>query len=155
MYERVVVASGAAAAITAHSAGAGGAETGGILIGLVEQQTLAVAYVSPPGPRATKHRLFFRRDTAFLQRLLDRRVRQSPRAIDYVGEWHVHRALDTEPSWVDKRELWRIAASANYAPDRPVLLLLEADEGENRFRAFGFECKPARRYGEIPVDLTP
>ena len=154
MRKRVVVASGAAAALTAHAAAAGAVETGGIVIGSGDGEALSVAYISPPGPRAHKRRLSFRRDTVFLQELLDRRVRQSNGEVDYVGEWHVHRALDTELSRVDKRELWRIAASSNYETDQPLLLLLETGQDQRRLRAFTFEAEPDRRYGEILVEVS-
>src|SRR5688572_10984246 len=115
MYERVVIDAGARAALSAHVAVEPRRETGGILLGhALDQQTVRVAEVSPPGPRAIKLPFYFSRDTKFLQRWLELRYARSDGRDDYLGEWHVHHALGVLPSCIDRRSLWRIARKDNY-----------------------------------------
>jgi integrative and conjugative element protein (TIGR02256 family) len=126
-------------------------ETGGILLGHTRRDgTVVVTKVSPPGPNAVKLPLFFRRDTRFLQRWLERRFERSDGRDDYVGEWHVHHGLDAPPSCVDRRELWKIARRPNYPTARPLLIIVEDVPGDRRVRAYEFRVRP-RKYEELPV----
>src|SRR5947208_422256 len=112
---RVVIAPGIRAAMVAQLTTSPDLETGGILMGLTHADgTVQVTAASPPGPHAVRRPRFFRRDTAFLQRWLTRRWRQSGHREEYVGEWHVHHAIGVPPSPVDRRELHKIARRANY-----------------------------------------
>ena len=125
-------------------------ETGGILVGhYPEPQQLRITQVSPPGPKAHKRRFGFSRDTRFLQKWLDRRVALSDGAEDYVGEWHVHHALDAPPSSTDRRSLWRIARRGNYPTDQPMLLIVEDADGHRRLRFYCFEARPHRQVTTI------
>lgn len=127
-------------------------ETGGILMGRVPQpEQLLITQVSPPGPKARKRRYSFSRDTRFLQKWLDQRAEQSDGAEDYVGEWHVHHALDGPPSRTDRRSLWRIARRANYPTEQPVLLIVEDVAGERRMRLYRFTVEPAKDMAEIAL----
>lgn len=150
MYERVVISPGVRAAIAAHVRAASSTETGGILIGRdLGQGVLKVTVASPPGPRAIRRRYFFLRDKDFLQRFLDREVQRADGVVDYVGEWHVHPALNAPPSWVDRRSLWRIARRKNYPTASPVLLIVESTPAERQLRVYGFEVKPEKVCREL------
>jgi integrative and conjugative element protein (TIGR02256 family) len=118
----------------------------------LDANTLRVTEVSPPGPRAVKLPFYFSRDTRFLQRWLQRRYGLSGGRDDYVGEWHVHHALDAPPSCVDRRSLWRIARRSNYPTDTPILLIVEHIPEQRRTRAYGFAVKPAKMCQELAVD---
>ena len=96
-------------------------------------------------------RLGFSRDTQFLQRYLDDIHDQTAGIEDYVGEWHVHPALESPPSYVDRRSLWRIARRRNYATDNPVLLIVEDVPPERRLRVYGFAVKPRKCWGELAL----
>jgi integrative and conjugative element protein (TIGR02256 family) len=153
MFDRVLIDAGARSALSAHVNAEPLRETGGILLGYeVDERTLRVTAVSPPGPRAIKMRYFFRRDTRFLQRWLERRHELSGGRDDYVGEWHVHHALDAPPSCVDRNALWRIARKANYPTSTPVLVIVEDVLNERRLRGYEFTTRPKRRYREISLD---
>lgn len=153
MYDHVIIEKEARSALGAHVSAEPSRETGGILLGHpARDDALLVTGVSPPGPGAVKLSNFFSRDTAFLQRWLERRHRRSQGHDDYVGEWHVHHALNTEPSSVDRRALWRIARRANYPTDSPLLIIAEDVPGERRLRGFIFVAKPKRSYREIPLE---
>lgn len=152
MTERAILMKGARAALAAHVNAEPKRETGGILIGYrVDDRTVCITEVSPPGPRALMRRRFFRRDTRFLQRWLDRRHAVSGGRDDYLGEWHVHHAIDAPPSCVDKRELWRIAKRKNYPTDAPVLLIVEDTPEERRLCFYVFTLKP-KRWRPIDVE---
>lgn len=143
MIERSLITKSAHATLTARVNAEPERETGGILFGhRVDDRTVCITEVSPPGPKAVKRPLFFRRDFRFLQRWLQRRHALSDGRDDYLGEWHVHHALDAPPSSVDKRELWRIARKDNYPTDSPVLLIVEDTPQERRLRFYTFTVRP-------------
>jgi integrative and conjugative element protein (TIGR02256 family) len=150
--ERVVIDPAVRAALAGHTRSSPGKETGGILLGhLVDAATLRITRASPPGPRAIHLRLAFSRDTRFLQRYLDDVYDRTAGHEDYVGEWHVHPALDAPPSYVDRRSLWRIARRRNYATDNPVLLIIESAPPERRLRVYGFAVRPRKRWDELTL----
>jgi integrative and conjugative element protein (TIGR02256 family) len=143
--EQVVIDATVRATLAGHAQSRPGQETGGILIGHpVGDTTVWITRASPPGPRALHRRFRFSRDTAHLQRYLDDIVDRTNGREDYVGEWHVHVALDTPPSRVDRRSLFRIARRDNYATDNPILVIVEEAPPERRIRAYGFAIKPKR-----------
>jgi integrative and conjugative element protein (TIGR02256 family) len=154
--ERVVIGPSVRATIAAHVRAAPHTETGGILIGRsVGDETLEVTIATAPGPDAKRHRFRFLRDKRYLQGVLDREVGQSDGTVEYIGEWHVHPALDAPPSYIDRRSLWRIARRPNYPTESPVLLIVESVDGQRRLRAYEFVVRPHRSYREIPVLRTP
>jgi integrative and conjugative element protein (TIGR02256 family) len=135
----------ARAAISGHARSKPEIETGGILIGRrLDEASALITRASPPGPRACHGRFFFSRDTAFLQRYLDAIHDRSDGREDYVGEWHVHLALDAPPSCVDRRSLYRIARGTNYGTNNPVLVIAEHFPPTLRLRAYGFRVRPRR-----------
>lgn len=152
MFERVIVDPAVQATLAGHTRSRPGAETGGILVGCrVDAATLKITRASPPGPRAIHRRLAFSRDTRFLQRYLDTIHSRTGGAEDYVGEWHVHPALDAPPSNVDCRSLFRIARRSNYATDNPVLLIVENVPSARRLRVYGFAVKCRKRWNELDL----
>lgn len=125
-------------------------ETGGILVGhQLRPDVVLITQVSPPGPRAHKRRFSFSRDTRFLQKWLDRRCALSDGRDDYLGEWHVHHALDVPPSSTDRRSLWRIARRTNYPTDQPLLLIVEDVADRRLLRSYCFETKPRKLMQEV------
>jgi integrative and conjugative element protein (TIGR02256 family) len=152
LYDRVVIDAGARSALWAHVSVEPERETGGILLGYAaDEHTLRVTAVSPPGPRALKMPFFFRRDTKFLQRWLERRCELSGGQNDYVGEWHVHHALDAPPSTVDRCALWRIARRPNYPTTSPLLIIVEDVSGDRRIRGYEFTARRKCAYREVAV----
>jgi integrative and conjugative element protein (TIGR02256 family) len=152
MADRVLIGPSVRSTIAAHVRAAPRTETGGILIGRdFGNGMLEVTVATPPGPRAVRWRHYFRRDTAFLQQVLDREVARTDGRVDYVGEWHVHRAIDAPPSWIDRRSLRRIARRSNYPTKAPLLLIVETGSGQRQLRADEFVVSPKRSYRELPV----
>jgi len=154
VYERIVIAAAVKAALIGHAGSMPGRETGGILIGnCLDPATVQITRASPPGPRAKHGPFSFSRDTKFLQRYLDNLHDRSAGKNDYVGEWHVHRAIGSSPSRTDRRSMWRIARRSNYATDNPVLIIVEHTLLQRAIRAYGFEVKPKRIQRELEVVL--
>lgn len=84
-------------------------ETGGILLGWREPETLAVARaLEVPDIGATPHR--YRRHHAAAETALASALASEPRdsPLGYIGEWHIH-AGHQPPSWQDRREIAAIS----------------------------------------------
>ena len=144
-YEQVIIGAEVRAALVGHSGSIPDCETGGILMGHpVDDRLLRITRASPPGPRAKHGAFTFSRDTRFLQQYLDRLHDRSAGEEDYVGEWHVHPALDAPPSSTDRKSLWRIARRKNYATNNPILIIVERTASATRVRGYGFEVRPKR-----------
>jgi integrative and conjugative element protein (TIGR02256 family) len=149
--ERAVIEPAVRASLAGHTRTKPGVETGGILLGRrIDPGTLLLTRASPPGPRARHRRLSFLRDTGFLQGYLDAAHARSAGEEDYVGEWHVHPALEAPPSRTDRRSLRRIARSSRYAPTEPVLVIVEHAPPELRLRCYGFTGR-GRRETELEL----
>jgi integrative and conjugative element protein (TIGR02256 family) len=154
VYERALIDPAVRATVSGHARSTPALETGGILLGHpIDNTTIHVTRASPPGPRARHGPFSFSRDTPYLQRYLDDVHNRSKGAEDYVGEWHVHHALDAGPSYIDRRSLWRIARRSNYATQNPVLIILESTPQLERLRIYGFLATPRKRYREITIDM--
>jgi integrative and conjugative element protein (TIGR02256 family) len=152
MYERAVVGASVRATLAGHAASIPACETGGILLGSpASATTLQITRASPPGPRARHSPFSFSRDTRFLQRFLDDFHDRTEGKEDYVGEWHVHPALDAPPSRTDRRSLWRIARRRNYTTENPVLVIVEQTPRERRIRVYGFLVRPKKSMYELTV----
>lgn len=151
-YARVTITRGAHAALLGHVRAEPHNETGGILVGTANEDGLHITGVSPPGPNAVRKPRFFKRDVAFVQKWLERRCADAVDGSDYIGEWHVHPALDAPPSCVDRRSLRRIARAENYSTSEPLLLIVES-VGQTR-RLCGYRFGPRRRdQRRVPVEV--
>lgn len=96
----VTLSSGALAVISAEaSASADGLETGGILLGHDDGDSMYVTVAGGPGARAARERHRFLRDLGHAQRLADDAY-DSDGSV-WVGEWHTHPDGPPEPSEVD------------------------------------------------------
>jgi len=87
-------------------------------------------------------------------RLVDQLHDRSDGREDYIGEWHVHPALDAPPSSVDRRALWRIAKRRNYAPTNSILLIVEESPPDQRLRVYGFIATPKRTWNELDIVVS-
>lgn len=108
-------------------------ETGGLLVGKVEDDCLLIEYATMSGPAARHAPTRFVRDGGFSQEVLDTLVKSSNSMFDYVGEWHSHPVKSIkQPSQLDLESMRWIAANEAYATDRPALLLC-INAGLNRW----------------------
>jgi integrative and conjugative element protein (TIGR02256 family) len=101
MNPRVVYAKSALEAIHEHTRAAGGAETGGTLVGFQRGELLVVLAAGGPGPRDRASRAEFHlRDETFHQEFVNRHRDAEP-AADWMGYWHKHPPEYRVPSDVD------------------------------------------------------
>lgn len=98
-------------------------ETGGILLGFIDSNSLIVTHASLPGPNAIHKRAYFMRDKKFCQEYLDCIHREFAGKVHYIGEWHKHLELKPSPSRTDIDSLTAIAIQPNYEVPRPLLIL--------------------------------
>lgn len=104
-------------------------ETGGILIGYVDDKRRAVIMkATGPGPRAKKSASLFERDVEFVQSELDAATRELGSQGLYIGEWHSHLDPNPEPSAIDISSLCGIAEAPNYATRCPTMLIAGFDD---------------------------
>jgi integrative and conjugative element protein (TIGR02256 family) len=103
-------------------------ETGGILLGFVDEDRRAVVVrATGPGPKATKSATGFDRDVEFVQAELKRSAKELGQRGLYLGEWHSHLETDPEPSGRDIMSMCGIAAAQNYATRCPIMLIAGLD----------------------------
>jgi integrative and conjugative element protein (TIGR02256 family) len=103
-------------------------ETGGILLGFVDEDRRAVIVsATGPGPKATKSATGFDRDVEFVQAELERSAKEHGERGLYLGEWHSHLETDPEPSGRDIMSMSGIAAAQNYATRCPIMLIAGLD----------------------------
>jgi len=97
-------------------------ETGGILVGKIEDRCVFISHAIGPGKKACHTTRKFKRDGDYSQKQLEAIVRQTEDEFDYVGEWHSH-LFNSQPSPTDVESMRWIANNDNYAVPYPVLLL--------------------------------
>lgn len=113
-------------------------ETGGILVGKVEDACVIIKHAIGPGPVANHELTKFKRDGDYSQEVLDALVQDSGGEIDYIGEWHSH-PVKSRPSSLDIKSMLWIATNEKYAIKEPVMLLC-VGTGTNRWelRCYSF-----------------
>ncbi len=95
-------------------------ETGGMLVGRVNDKGVQILCVTGPGPQAQHSEHEFRRDGEYSQNVLDELVDNAQGEYDYIGEWHSHPA-NVGPSAKDFQSLRWIAQNNKYAVTNPIL----------------------------------
>lgn len=145
---QVVVADCAVQEMVGNCIEAGRKETGGILIGRLEDDGQTARIVeATPRPRDSKFGWFwFRRGTAGLGKLLEERWAFG---LHYLGEWHYHPGGSCEPSGADYAAMASIAGDARYQSPEPILAILGGDPNGNW--ALSVTVLPI---GERPYRLT-
>ncbi|HCB07332.1 MAG TPA: hypothetical protein DEQ43_24300, partial [Nocardioides bacterium] len=126
-------------------------ETGGILVGSREGQTVKILAVSGPGPNAISTPVKFIRDGEFCAEFLKEAAVQHPGA-DYVGEWHSHPNGDVRPSGRDVASLLDVAEDPNFLTECPVMVILGAPASPDiSATAFPVERAPV----QLAVTVAP
>ncbi len=97
-------------------------ETGGILVGRVDNGCAFIHCAIGPGENACHTSNGFMRDGDYSQEQLDFIVNETAGRYDYLGEWHSH-FFDPKPSPVDINSMHWIADNADYLISHPILLL--------------------------------
>ena len=109
------------------------AETGGVLIGYVDERRRAVVLrATGPGPEAEQSATIFSRDVPFVQKEIERAAAELGERGLYVGEWHSHLEAEPQPSLTDIRSLFGIALAPNYLTRCPVMIIAGFDPAAHR-----------------------
>lgn len=108
----------------AHEAQASrdGTETGGILLGTTEGNSLVIRHAGGPGQYAVRRATFFQRDLNHAQALGDQAFERD-RSV-WVGEWHTHLAAPGVPSSRDIATYQDLLADPELAFDFFVAMIL-------------------------------
>lgn len=106
-------------------------ETGGVLMGYLDDGVLYVEKASEAGPKAVHEDLYFQADANYIDLFLDMEYANSNGKYRYLGEWHTHPQVVPEPSPKDLNSLDEISATA----DEFVILLII---GAINFKAANF-----------------
>lgn len=102
-------------------------ESGGILIGHVDDETVVVKALSTSGPKARSGPGSFLRDGDRAQDTLYSAVASSRGRDDYLGEWHSHPA-NVGASPRDRSSMVEVSRDPNYRRSRPVLIVLRRSD---------------------------
>ncbi|WP_408913615.1 Mov34/MPN/PAD-1 family protein [Brucella pseudogrignonensis] len=126
---RVRIQANVITAIVEHANHARNNETGGILIGYIDETGGAVITEATGKPQGSAFgRFSFIRRTRGLSLLLKKRWLESQH---YLGEWHTHPGGEPDPSPVDRQSMRLIALSGNYYCPEPILLILGIRRGQS------------------------
>ncbi len=98
-------------------------ETGGVLMGYVEGDTIFVKKASDGGPKAAHEEWYFRADPDYVDMFIDMEHANSNGKFRYLGEWHTHPQIEPEPSEIDLNSLEEIAESSS---DFAILVIVGA-----------------------------
>lgn len=91
----------------------GDLETGGVLIGHIEEDVLIIDKASNGGINAIHEEFYFRADPNYIDMFIDMEIANSGGKHRYIGEWHTHPQIEPEPSNLDLTSLCEIAESSD------------------------------------------
>lgn len=125
------VTTSAAAQIRASAAESDPLETGGLLLGYIAPDGVAVVLeVTGPGPSAVHQKSSFEPDHEWQQSELARRYAASDGVLGYVGDWHSHPGGLAIPSWQDLGTMKRISRYAEARISHPLMGLIDVHAGQ-------------------------
>ncbi|MBS1511079.1 MAG: Mov34/MPN/PAD-1 family protein [Bacteroidetes bacterium] len=84
-------------------------ETGGVLVGYIENDIIYIAKASSPGPNAIHDIASFQADANYVDMFIDMESANSAGRYQYIGEWHTHPQIEPTPSDTDLISLKEIA----------------------------------------------
>jgi len=84
-------------------------ETGGVLVGYIENDVIYIEKASYPGPNAIHDIVNFQADANFVDMFIDMECANSDGRYRYIGEWHTHPQIEPTPSDIDLLSLKEIA----------------------------------------------
>ncbi len=99
-----------------------GTETGGILLGTTDDDSLVIRHAGGPGAHATRRATFFQRDLHHAQALGDWAF-EHDRSV-WIGEWHTHLRAPAVPSPRDLATYQDLLADTELAFDYFLAIIL-------------------------------
>lgn len=95
-------------------------ETGGVIVGRIQDGVITIDKLSGPGPNALHEIDYFQADPNYVDMFIDLQYANSNGESKYLGEWHCHPQVHPEPSPKDLVSLSEIADDH----DESVLLII-------------------------------
>ena len=140
----VWIADTAAAAMTAEATTSHPLETGGMLLGWIneDRNEVVVATVLGPGPAGEHERTRFRPDADWQQRHLDRIYEATDGRVTFVGDWHVHPDGGFGMSRRDRKTMGHTAETPDARCPQPVMVLLAGSADGYRLGAWTWRPSP-------------
>lgn len=118
-------------------------ETGGVLIGYVDDVGVAVVVeATDAGPNATETPTRYEHDVSYVNACLREAAERLGERGRYIGEWHSHLERDPRPSARDVESLSDIAAAPNYLTDEPVMVIAGLDPATGQVTTLHGSCFP-------------
>jgi integrative and conjugative element protein (TIGR02256 family) len=118
------------------------AETGGILIGYIDDERRGIVLrATGPGTNAIRSEVEFHRDVDYVQNELDKAGCEFGDRGLYIGEWHSHPGSKAYPSPRDIQSLFEISRAPNYLTVCPVMIIAgvdDANRAEATLKAWAF-----------------
>lgn len=98
-------------------------ETGGVILGVSDEDNVWIDTIIGPGPTAVHSRHSFSPDSNYQERQIACAYEESGRRLTYLGDWHTHPGSSPALSWRDRRTLRDISGSDTARQPRPVMLI--------------------------------
>ena len=125
---RLIMSEDARNAIVSITEASPQTETGGVLIGFVdEDHRVVVVRATGPGPKAEKSTIGFSRDVEYVQAEIERAASKLGTKGVYIGEWHSHLVPNPQPSPMDIESLFGIAGASQYLTRCPIMVISGLD----------------------------
>lgn len=125
-----------------------GTETGGALVGHVQNGELIVTSASGPGPRAKLEAYGVVIDGEYAGRFCDEARHRSFGRDDYIGDWHCHPGKSLKPSHWDHDAMATMAEFAASPTRQPASIIWSKASG--KIRGFCYDPK-SRKLRRIKV----
>lgn len=116
-FDQVIISPKCFLVFRAESKKATRSETGGPLVGFIENRKLLVYDADGPGPRSIIEPYSVTIDGKYAQTFCDRALRESKGIIDYVGDWHRHTGFSLQHSDQDIAAM-KLMAEFEYSPTK-------------------------------------
>jgi len=126
-------------------------ETGGVLIGYVNDDVAVVTEIVGPGPCAIHRSARFLPDHSYQSREVERIFTGSGGVHTYLGDWHSHPNGVAQLSATDRKTLRQIAHSPEAFCSRPLMLLCAG--GDSGWIIGAFTLIRKRLRGIAPIDV--
>lgn len=97
-------------------------ETGGILLGFEDDNSIYITHATKAGPNSKHHKYRFMRDQKYCKSELDRIYIETSGHCDYIGEWHSH-PFNCSISPLDMLSLLSLSLNPLNNVNNPLLLI--------------------------------
>lgn len=110
-------------------------ETGGMLLGYIEQRNYYVVDLVDAGPEAVHEREYFLPDGKYQQPILEQKFFESNGKVTFLGDWHSHPNADSYLSNLDMKTLKNISEDEGAQIACPIFIII----GTTPFKIRGFQ----------------